>query len=101
MTHKTAHSKPPANPRHADDHHLRDGHEHPRRWFGGLWEIVTHLAGPHPHDATDAIDPELETSRDGRRALLISMAVLMATFVLQAAVFARSRRPPRGPPLDD
>jgi cation diffusion facilitator family transporter len=44
----------------------------------------------HSHDSTDQIDDTLEASVEGRRALLISLAVLLATAAMQAAVVALS-----------
>jgi cation diffusion facilitator family transporter len=70
-----------------DDHdeHGHDDHEHeaPQGLVGRLRHVVT----PHSHDAALAVDPELEASRRGTRALLISFLGLTATAVLQALVF--------------
>jgi cation diffusion facilitator family transporter len=70
-----------------DDHddHGPDDHEHeaPQGLVGRLRHVVT----PHSHDAALAVDPELEASRRGTRALLISFLGLTATAVLQALVF--------------
>jgi cation diffusion facilitator family transporter len=41
---------------------------------------------PHSHDAADRVDLAMETSRDGVRALWISLAVLGATAAVQAVV---------------
>lgn len=43
-------------------------------------------ARPHSHDAADRVDPALESSRAGIRALWISLVVLAATAGLQAVV---------------
>ncbi|WP_246236516.1 cation diffusion facilitator family transporter [Actinomadura chibensis] len=43
---------------------------------------------PHSHEAGDKVDPEMEASAQGMRALWISLAGLGATTVLQAAVVA-------------
>ena len=48
----------------------------------------THL--PHSHDAADRVDPALEASGAGLRALWISLGVLGATAAMQAVVVARS-----------
>lgn len=45
---------------------------------------------PHSHDTADKVDTAMETSRDGLRALWISLAVLGATALLQAAVVVLS-----------
>jgi cation diffusion facilitator family transporter len=47
---------------------------------------VTHLVAPHSHDSADKVDSALEGSREGLRALWISLVVLGATAVLQAVV---------------
>lgn len=45
---------------------------------------------PHSHDSAAKVDAAMETSRDGLRALWISLAVLGATAVLQAVIVAFS-----------
>jgi cation diffusion facilitator family transporter len=45
-----------------------------------------HGGRPHSHDSADKVDSALEASRDGMRALWISLAVLGATAVLQASI---------------
>ena len=47
---------------------------------------VEHAVKPHSHDAADQVDSALETSREGMRALWISLAILGATALLQAVV---------------
>jgi len=42
--------------------------------------------GGHSHDAADQVDEALEADADGRRALLISLAVLALTAAIQAVV---------------
>ncbi|MCY1141897.1 cation diffusion facilitator family transporter [Actinoplanes sp. Pm04-4] len=53
---------------------------------GGL----RHLLKPHSHDTADKVDPALESSREGLRALWISLAGLGVTAVLQALIVALS-----------
>jgi cation diffusion facilitator family transporter len=76
---------------HGHQHHHGD---HDRHDDGGLWPRVRHAAsellGGHSHDAADQVDDALEADAAGRRALLISLAVLAATAVLQAAVVTLS-----------
>jgi Co/Zn/Cd efflux system component len=48
---------------------------------------LRHLVSPHSHDAAVAMDSELETSRRGIRALLLSFVALTITAALQALVF--------------
>ncbi len=44
----------------------------------------------HSHDAADQVDEALEADADGRRALLVSLAVLALTALVQAVVVAWS-----------
>ena len=69
------------------DHRDKGGHG---RFGHGLLDRVRHLVAPHSHDAAVAIDNELESSRRGMRALLLSFLALMVTALLQLAVFAVS-----------
>jgi cation diffusion facilitator family transporter len=78
---------------HEHDHgHEYDGprepdpHSHP----GGLGARLRDLLAPHSHDSSDAVDPALESSRDGLRALWISLAVLALTAAAQAVVVVLS-----------
>ncbi len=68
--------------------HRHDRHEHPPGLLGRLTELLAPHA--HSHDAAVAVDGELETSRKGTRALVVSFAGLAATAVLQALVVWRS-----------
>ena len=45
---------------------------------------------PHSHEAADKVDAAMEASSEGMRALWISLGVLGATAVIQAAVVALS-----------
>src|SRR5688572_9257307 len=63
---------------HHEDHH----HDHRHEW----WDRVMHWLTPHSHDTRDKVDSALEASRDGIRALWISLVVLAATAVAQAVV---------------
>jgi cation diffusion facilitator family transporter len=49
-----------------------------------------HGFGPHSHDAADRVDPALESSREGLRALAVSLGVLGATALVQAVVVVLS-----------
>src|SRR5213078_1362138 len=59
---------------------------HGRSW----WDKIRHVVTPHSHDSADKVDPALESSRDGLRALWISLAALGATAALQALIFVFS-----------
>jgi cation diffusion facilitator family transporter len=50
------------------------------------WHRLQHLVTPHSHDSADKVDAELESSREGLRALWISLAVLGATAAAQALI---------------
>ncbi len=69
------------DPAHAHD----EGHEH-HDHPTGLRARLKELVAPHSHDAADSVDPALETSRKGTRAVLISLVVLGLTTVAQAVV---------------
>jgi cation diffusion facilitator family transporter len=72
--------------------HLHDEHDHDHEHGSGIAARVRHalseLGGGHSHDAADQIDDELEADEAGRRALLIGLAALGVTAVLQAIVVA-------------
>ncbi|WIN00841.1 cation diffusion facilitator family transporter [Actinoplanes oblitus] len=57
-----------------------------REW----WHRLRHRLTPHSHDTADKVDPALESSRAGMRALWISLAVLTLTACVQAAIVAVS-----------
>jgi DNA-binding transcriptional ArsR family regulator len=61
-----------------DDGH---GHEHPR----GLRGRLTALLRPPSHDAADSVDPALESSAQGIRAVEVSLLALAVTAALQGA----------------
>ena len=82
---------------HDHDAHDRDAHEHDHPHEhdheaspGGLLGRLRHLVTPHSHDAAVAMDSELEASKAGMRALLLSFLALMVTALLQLAVVAIS-----------
>jgi cation diffusion facilitator family transporter len=83
----------PASEQHAHDDHSHDhdhdddhddhGHDH----GGGGWLArLRHAVGPHSHDAADSVDDELVASKEGTRALGISLAALALTAVAQGVV---------------
>ncbi|GAA4247343.1 cation diffusion facilitator family transporter [Dactylosporangium darangshiense] len=55
-----------------------------------LLHRLHHVLVPHSHDAAAKVDPAMEGSREGIRALWISLAVLGVTAALQAVVAAWS-----------
>jgi cation diffusion facilitator family transporter len=69
-----------------DDHDHHDDHEHAHEHGTGLLSWLKELVAPHSHDAADSIDHELEGSKQGMRALVVSLVVLALTALLQALV---------------
>lgn len=69
---------------HAHDGHDDGphGHSHPTGIKGFFYGLFV----PHSHDASDSIDIALEASKEGVRALKISLVILLVTTVLQLAV---------------
>jgi cation diffusion facilitator family transporter len=64
-------------------------HSHDHR-HQGLWARARHAVGPHSHDHDRAVDPVLESSAEGLRALWISLVALAATALAEAAVVTLS-----------
>lgn len=58
---------------------------HHERWSHRRHRLA-HLLKPHSHESAQKADSALESSAEGMRALWLSLAVLGATAVLQAAV---------------
>lgn len=75
--HDHAHDHP-----HGDHDHGPGGHGHPTGIKGFFYGLFV----PHSHDAADSIDDALEASKEGVRALKISLFVLLGTTILQLAV---------------
>jgi cation diffusion facilitator family transporter len=72
--------------RHNHDHGGGHGHAH----GAGVLARVRHVLRPHSHEAADKVDPAMEASAEGMRALWVSLAILAGTAVVQAAVVAVS-----------
>ncbi|ANW16725.1 cation diffusion facilitator family transporter [Streptomyces clavuligerus] len=90
---------------HGDHEHRHHGHDHDpaqtqtqthdhRHRHGGRWPRtrhgIVHLLTPHGHRTSDRVDPTMEASHEGMRTLWISLVILGATTVVQAAVVALS-----------
>jgi cation diffusion facilitator family transporter len=71
---------------HHDHERPHVHHEH----RDGLRGWVTGLFHPHSHDSADAVDPALESSAQGLRAVKTSLVALAVTAALQMAVVAVS-----------
>ncbi|MFC8101352.1 cation diffusion facilitator family transporter [Streptomyces sp. NPDC057363] len=74
------HPRPRPHPPHDDEH--APGRHSP----AGPWHRLAHRLTPHSHESADKLDPALESSARGLRALWVSLAVLGATAAAQAAV---------------
>ncbi|MEV5846581.1 cation diffusion facilitator family transporter [Streptomyces sp. NPDC051985] len=79
---------------HGHEHGHEHGPGHPRSSSGGLRHRLTHrlahLLTPHSHETADKLDPALEASARGMRALWVSLAVLGTTALVQAVVVVLS-----------
>ena len=78
----TDHEHDPGQHDHGDAEHNHAEHDHDEGWWGRFRHRIT----PHSHDSADKVDPALESSRDGLRALWISLVALGVTATLQAAI---------------
>jgi cation diffusion facilitator family transporter len=78
VTHDHTHEQPAEG----HDHDHGDDHDHAT----GLRGFVLSIFKPHSHDAADSVDSALESSKEGIRALKISLLALGATAFAQLAV---------------
>lgn len=96
--HRHPHS---AHPSHSHPHHTAPSPDHPHHTHAphthrhsptgaGLRHRLTHLLKPHSHETADKLDPALESSARGMRALWVSLAVLGVTALVQAVVVVAS-----------
>jgi len=69
-----------------DDDHGGYRHGHRSSVWARVGHGVSEAVGGHSHDAADQVDDVLEADAAGRRALLISLAGLAVTAVIQAVV---------------
>jgi len=87
--HEHGHARPQPHP-HPQTHAHGADHGHSHDHSASPWSRLTHafseVFGGHSHDAADQVDEALEADADGRRALLISLAVLALTAAIQAVV---------------
>ena len=77
---------------HGPDEHEHDehGHEHGSSIWSAAFHALSELVGAHSHDSADQVDETLEANAEGRRALLVSLAILAATAVVEAVVVGLS-----------
>jgi len=77
--------------RHDTDNHHHDDHGHDHHEHrDGVVGFVLSVVRPHSHDAADSVDAALSASRDGMRALKVSLGVLALTAVVQVVIVAAS-----------
>ncbi|MFK4122114.1 cation diffusion facilitator family transporter [Streptomyces longwoodensis] len=98
--HGGSHGRGHGHPHHGDGghHHAphdpgphhHDAHQHHPSSSPGPLHRLRHLLTPHSHETADKVDPALESSARGMRALWVSLAVLGVTALAQAAVVAVS-----------
>ncbi|MFI2763730.1 cation diffusion facilitator family transporter [Streptomyces echinatus] len=95
---ESAHERGHGGPGHGHGHG-ESAHERGRGGHGagraagprhGFAHRLAHLLTPHSHESADKLDPALESSARGMRALWVSLAVLGATALAQAVVVAVS-----------
>ena len=68
-------------------HNKIQGHEHTHEAKEkGLMNQIQHFFKPHSHDAADSIDNALEGSKEGIKAVKISLLILGATVALQLII---------------
>ncbi|WDZ82854.1 cation diffusion facilitator family transporter [Micromonospora cathayae] len=71
---------------HRHGHGRSVGHQQHGGRPAGRWHRLTHAVVPHSHDSRAKLDPALESSRDGLRALWISVVGLGITALAQAVI---------------
>ncbi|MFI1569086.1 cation diffusion facilitator family transporter [Streptomyces sp. NPDC020490] len=74
---------------HHSHHHPHEHHQHPHE-HPRVGSRLRHLLTPHSHESAGKVDAALEASSRGMRALWVSLAVLGATALAQAAVVVLS-----------
>lgn len=74
---------------HGHDHGSH-GHDHGAHGHGGWRGALRDLLRPHSHDAADSFDDAVEASREGTRALVVSLAGLGATALVELVIVVLS-----------
>lgn len=82
--HGHTHPHPHSHPH--DESAAHEAHSHPTGFKGFIYGLFV----PHTHDSADSIDDALEASKEGVRALKISLFVLLGTTILQFVVVLAS-----------
>lgn len=71
---------------HEDDHH----HDHGSSLLQRAGHAIGDFFGTHSHDAADRVDEVMEANNEGRRALKISLVIMLVTAAIQAGVVVLS-----------
>lgn len=71
------------------DHDPHEHHDHDGL-LGRIGHLLSDFVGGHSHDTADQVDDVLKASADGRRALWLSLVILLVTAGLQGIVVAFS-----------
>ncbi len=71
---------------HGHRHDHGSGHDHDHGHSSGMRGFVLGLVKPHSHDSADSVDPALEASAEGIRALKVSLVGAPLTALAQAVV---------------
>lgn len=79
-----------SDPHHHHDHHGEHGHSHDHEHQRRLVSRVRSMFVPHSHAAMDSIDQELVASKDGMRALQVSLGVLALTACIELVIVTLS-----------
>jgi cation diffusion facilitator family transporter len=66
------------------------GMDHEHHQHAGVAARIVHLLRPHSHEVADKVDAAMEATAAGMRALWSSLAILLVTAAIQAAVVALS-----------
>jgi cation diffusion facilitator family transporter len=81
--------EPVTEPSRHDHRHLH-ANEHDQHRPRGFRRVLHDLFASHSHDAKDSLDQALEGSRDGVRAVAVSLVILLATAAIEALVVVAS-----------
>ncbi len=84
-------------PEHGQPHEHGDQHGHDRGHRKGVAGLLRAVVAPHSHDAAESVDQALTSSDSGMRCLVVSLALLAATAVVEMVIviFSGSTLPGR------
>ena len=88
LTTVSLHSPAPHGDEHRTDGDLHPNHGHGHGHRGGVRRAPADVFRPHSHDAADSVDPALEASAAGIRAVKVGLLLLGLTAGAQAVVVA-------------